>query len=435
MNYLFLLKLCIILVSTKTLSLLTGKFQMPQVVGALLAGLLLGPAVLGNITQALFGSQFCLQSSDFLNQLAELGVIVIMFSAGMGTSVADLKSSGKSGFLVALIGVLVPLAMGTLLMWIFEPSASIMHDVFLGTVLTATSVSITVETLKELGKLNTKVGNTILAAALIDDVLGLICLTVVSSLAGANINILLVLLKIVLFFAFASIIGLLFYKFMIWYDKRVHDRNLHRFPIAAFALCLLMAWVAEAIFGVADIIGAFSAGMIVAMTPKGQYISSKFAPLSYLLLTPVFFANIGLKVSLPRMSGRFVLFTVCLVLVGILSKLIGCGLGASICGFTKKESLQTGFGMACRGEVALIVANKGMSMNMIGSDYFGPVIILVVCCAVLTPVMLKFAFHGETRYAGLQSSQLVDNYELSGQMDIVTHDLLKNSHQQKAGKK
>ncbi len=430
LSYLFLLKLCIILISTKLLSLLTGKIQMPQVVGALLAGLLLGPAVLGSITQLIFGTPFCLQPSDFLNQLAELGVIVIMFSAGMGTSVEDLKASGISGFLVALIGVLVPLGMGTLLMRIFAPSASIMSDVFLGTVLTATSVSITVETLKEIGKLNTKVGNTILAAALIDDVLGLICLTIVSSLAGANVNILLVLLKIVLFFVFVGVMGVAFYKFMVWYDKRVHDRNLHRFPIAAFALCLFMAWAAEAVFGVADIIGAFFAGMIVAMTPKGQYIASKFSPVSYLLLTPIFFANIGLKVTLPKMSGMFVLFTACLVLVGILSKLVGCGLGAKLCGFTNKESLQTGFGMACRGEVALIVANQGMAMKMIGSDYFGPIIILVVCCAIFTPIMLKVMFRGEDSYKGLEASRLVDNYELSGQVDIVTDKLLTNTQQQ-----
>lgn len=431
MSYLFLLKLCIILLSTKVLSLLTGKVQMPQVVGSLLAGLLLGPAVLGTVTQAICGTAYCLQPSDFLNQLAELGVIVIMFSAGMGTSVEDLKASGKSGFLVALIGVLVPLGMGTLLMRLFEPSASIMSDVFLGTVLTATSVSITVETLKEIGKLSTKVGNTILAAALIDDVLGLICLTIVTSLAGADVNIAFVLFKIVLFFVFVGAMGVAFCKFMVWYDKRVHDRNLHRFPIAAFALCLFMAWAAEALFGVADIIGAFSAGMIVAMTPKGQYIAGKFAPLAYLLLTPIFFANIGLKVTLPKMSGMFVLFTICLVLVGILSKLIGCGLGAKMCGFTNKQCMQTGFGMACRGEVALIVANKGMAMNMIGSDYFGPIIILVVCCAVFTPIMLKFAFKGEDNYTGLEASSLVDNYELSGQVDIVTDKLLEGSKPKK----
>lgn len=420
-----------ILVSTKVLSLLTGKMQMPQVVGALLAGLLLGPAVMGSLTHALFGTAYCLHPSDFLNQLAELGVIVIMFSAGMDTNAKDLKASGKSGFLVALIGVLVPLGMGTLLMRLFSPDSSLMSDIFLGTVLTATSVSITVETLREIGKLNTKVGNTILAAALIDDVLGLICLTIVTSLSGSDVNILLVLLKIVLFFVFVGVIGLLFCRFMTWYDKRVQDRNLHRFPIAGFALCLLMSWAAEALFGVADIIGAFSAGMIVAMTPKGQYIASKFSPISYLLLTPVFFANIGLKVTLPKMSGTFLLFTVCLVLVGILSKLIGCGLGAKISGFSGRESLQTGFGMACRGEVALIVANTGMAMHMIGSDYFGPIIILVVCCAVFTPIMLKFAFRGEA--SRQEPSPLVSNYDLSGQMDAMTDAML--TEKQKEGER
>ncbi|MCI2047911.1 MAG: cation:proton antiporter [Faecalibacterium sp.] len=429
MTYNYLLTLCLILVSTKLFSLATGKMQMPQVVGALLAGLILGPGVLGSLTQALFGMQVCLQPSDLLNQLAELGVIVIMFSAGMGTSINDLKSSGKAGFLVALIGVLVPLGMGTLLMRIFNPGGNILSAVFMGTVLTATSVSITVETLKELGKLSTKVGNTILAAALIDDILGLICLTIVTSLAGATVNIALVLLKIVLFFVFVGIVGVLFYRFMVWYDRRVKDQNLHRFPIAAFALCLFMAWAAESLFGVADIIGAFSAGMIVAMTPKGQYISGKFSPLSYLLLTPIFFANIGLKVTLPKMNATFLLFTVLLVAVGILSKLIGCGLGAKLCGFSNRQCLQTGFGMACRGEVALIVANKGMAMNMVESEYFGPIIILVICCAVFTPILLKAAFKGEGAYEGLQSSQLVDNYEASNQVDIVTDRLLRHNQE------
>jgi Kef-type K+ transport system membrane component KefB len=435
LTYSYLLTLCIILISTKIFSLITGKMQMPQVVGSLLAGLILGPAVLGTITQSLFHVQVCLQPSDLLNQLAELGVIVIMFSAGMGTSIDDLKSSGKAGFLVALIGVLVPLGMGTVLTHLFNPSGSILSAVFMGTVLTATSVSITVETLKEIGKLSTKVGNTILAAALIDDILGLICLTIVTSLAGEQVNIALVLVKIVLFFVFVGVVGVLFYKAMVWYDKKVNDKNLHRFPIAAFALCLFMAWAAESLFGVADIIGAFSAGMIIAMTPKGQYISGKFAPLSYLLLTPIFFANIGLKVELPHMNAMFVLFTVLLVAVGILSKLIGCGLGAKMCGFNNRQCLQTGFGMACRGEVALIVANKGMAMNMIEADYFGPIIILVICCAVFTPILLKAAFKGEGAYEGLESSRLVDNYELSGQVDIVTDRLLRHNKEKQAESK
>lgn len=400
MSYHYLITICVILVSTKVFSLVTGRLQLPQVVGSLLAGLLLGPAVFG-----------LLQPSNFLNQLAELGVIVIMFSAGTGTSLQELKSSGKSGLLVAMMGVLIPLGLGAILMGIFNPSAGMLKNIFLGTILTATSVSITVETLKEIGKLSTKVGNTILAAALIDDILGLICLTIITSLSGQDVNIGIVLLKVVLFFAFVITLGYAFHKFFTWYMSYMKNQNLHRFPVAGFALCLFMAWAAEEFFGVADIIGAFSAGIIVATTPKGNYIESKFSPLSYLLLTPIFFANIGLKVTLPQLNGELLLFTALLVTIGVLSKLVGCGVGAKLCRFTNKQCLQTGFGMACRGEVALIAANKGMAMGMLDEKYFGPVIILVVCCAVFTPILLKAAFRGEIVIA--QSSSLIDNYESS----------------------
>ena len=267
MSYQYLLTLCLILASTKVLSIATGRLQLPQVVGSLLAGLLLGPAVFGII-----------QPNDLLNQLAELGVIVIMFSAGMGTNIQDLKASGKSGFLVALCGVLVPLGLGTVLMYAFtggELSSGgprVLQGLFLGTVLTATSVSITVETLREIGKLTTKAGNTILAAALIDDVLGLVCLTLVTSMAGGDADIVMVLVKIVLFFVFAGVMAFATHKFYVWYDHRVKDRNLHRFPVSAFVLCLFMAWAAEEVFGVADIIGAFAAGLIISASPKGSYI-------------------------------------------------------------------------------------------------------------------------------------------------------------------
>lgn len=418
MSYDYLLTLCLILVSTKLLSLLTGKFQLPQVVGALLAGLLLGPACFG-----------VLQPSDFLSMLAELGVIVIMFSAGMGTSIKDLKESGKAGFVVALVGVVVPLGLGALLMYCFEPSTSVLTHVFMGAVLTATSVSITVETLKEIGKLNTKVGNTILAAALIDDILGLLCLTVITSLSGAKVSIVVVLIKILLFFIFVAAMGVAAAKVFDWYARRVNERDLHRFPVLAFALCLFMAWAAESVFGVADIIGAFAAGVVIASTSKGSYIASKFNPLSYLFLTPIFFANIGLKVTLPALTPRLILFTLLLVLVSVVSKLIGCGLGARACGFTNRQSVQIGMGMVCRGEVALIVANKGMALNMLQPEYFGSLIIMVIFCAMVTPVLLKIVFKGEKKYEGLQGSRLVDNYELGDQVEIVTEQLLRKNEQ------
>ncbi len=387
----YLFDLALILISTKVFGLFTRRIHLPQVVGALLAGLIFGPAGLG-----------ILQETEFLTHLSEIGVIVMMFSAGMETDVKDLKNSGKAGFVVALIGVIIPLAGGTLLGMFFTPegasSTSMIENVFIGTILTATSVSITVETLTELGKLNCKVGNTILAAALIDDVLGLIVLTIVTSLGGGDENIGFVLLKILLFFIFVGLVALLGRKFFTWYENRT-SRNLRRYPILAFVLCLGMAYLAEEVFGVSDIIGAFAAGMIIGSTPKSEYVASKFSPLSYLLLTPIFFANIGIKVVLPDMTTSLIIFTVLLIVIAIATKLIGCGLGAKLVKFTNKESFQVGIGMVCRGEVALIVANKGVAMGIMPPLFFGPIIIMIVACTIFTPIALKLAFRDKDKPA------------------------------------
>ena len=420
MSYHYLLDLALILLSTKLLGIATGKFQMPRVVGALLAGLVLGPAVLNVLSE-----------TEFLTQLSELGVIVILFSAGMGTDLRELRSAGKAGFLVALCGVLVPLAMGTgfgalagRLGWL--PGNTFLENIFLGTVLTATSVSITVETLKELGHLDTKVGSTILAAALIDDVLGLIALTLVSSLAGSGTSLPLVLLKIVLFFVFAiaaAYVGIRLFRRMI---SMAHEKNLRRYPVFAFVLCLLLAYCAEEFFGVADIIGAFVAGLVVACTPKADYIRSKFEPLSYLLLTPVFFAGIGIKVELPQLNGTLAAFSLSLLAVAILSKIIGCGLGARLCGFEGRECLQVGTGMACRGEVALIVANRGLSMGVLSQAMMTPIVITVVGCAVLTPVMLKLCFGGQAQSAAADNN-LADRYHKADQLERMSDEMLRKN--------
>ena len=397
MSYHYLLDLALILLSTKLFGIFTGKFQMPRVVGALLAGLVLGPAMLNILSE-----------TEFLSRLSELGVIVILFTAGMGTDLRELKSAGKSGFLVALCGVLVPMAMGAgfgylagRVGWLTDNT--LLENIFLGTVLTATSVSITVETLRELGCLDTRVGSTILAAALIDDVLGLVALTVVASMAGDGSGLLLVLLKIVLFFVFAFVAafgGIFIFR---WLINHAHQKNLRRYPVFAFVICLLLAYCAEEFFGVADIIGAFVAGLVVACTSKADYIRSKFEPLSYLLLTPVFFAGIGIKVELPQLTGSLVVFSLLLLTVAILSKIIGCGLGAKVCGYNTAECIQVGIGMACRGEVALIVANRGLSMGILSQAMMTPIVITVVGCAVLTPLLLKLAFSGHSRQGSDQS--------------------------------
>lgn len=418
MSYRFLFDLALILISTKLFGLLTRKFQMTQVVGALLAGLIFGPAVLN-----------VLHETEFLSQLAELGVIVMMFSAGMGTNLEDLKKSGGSGFAVALCGVIVPLIAGTAIAWMFmrgEADASFLKNVFIGVILTATSVSITVETLEEMGKLSTKVGNIILAAAIIDDVLGLIALTVVTSLAGSDVNVWLVLGKIVLFFLAVIVVGILVKKGFNWYAARKGDQNLRRYPILAFVICLLFSFAAEEFFGLADIIGAFAAGVIIAQTSKCEYILPKFQPMQYLFLTPIFFASIGIKVVLPAMSMQIVWLSILYVAAAVLSKIIGCGLGAKLCKCTGRESMQVGVGMVCRGEVALIVANKGLAVGLMPQMFFGPVIIMVVACSILTPVLLKIAFRsgkGESD-PPYHPSAVAEHYQEMEQLEALSDQVL-----------
>lgn len=389
MDYKYLLDLAIILLCTKVLGLATRKVQMPQVVGALLAGLLLGPAVGGVLTE-----------TPFITAVAELGVIVLMFCAGLETDIKELKASGKASFVIALCGVLVPLAGGFVLAHFFNKPGMIASDangtiflqnIFIGIVLTATSVSITVETLKELGKLKTRSGNAILGAAIIDDILGIIALTIVTSLADSSVSIVAVLLKIVGFFVFAGVVGFLFYMaYKKWTEAA--PKNLHRHVIIAFVFCLLMAYIAEEVFGVADITGAFIAGLIISNTQRSMFVETKFDTLSYLLLSPVFFASIGLKVELPKMSGTIVLFSVLLIVVAVLTKIVGCGLGAKLCKYKPYQCKRIGVGMISRGEVALIVASKGESIGLLGTSFLAPVIIMVVVTTIITPILLKIVF-------------------------------------------
>jgi Kef-type K+ transport system membrane component KefB len=422
-SYHYLMDLALILLSTKLLGLFTQKFQMPQVVGALLAGLLLGPAGLD-----------ILRETDFLSRLSELGVIVLMFSAGVGTDIQELKHSGKAGFLVALLGVLAPQVMGTALALGCQrlgmiQTGSMMENIFVGTILTATSVSITVEALKELGKLETKAGNTILAAALIDDVMGLIALTIVSSLAGGNDNLVLVLVKIVLFFVFAFVAGYLFIRFFRWMVTKKHDQNLRRYPVLAFVLCLVMAYCAERFFGVADITGAYAAGLAVSCTPKAKYVQTRFEPLSYLLLTPVFFASIGINVELGGVNASVLLFAGLLLIVSIISKVVGCGLGARLCGYSGEDCAAVGVGMSCRGEVALIVANRGLALGVVSSTMMTPVIITVIGGTILTPIMLKLVYKAARgkEAPALEPSPLLDRYNESEQLDLVAEQLLRDN--------
>ena len=421
-SYKYLLDIALILISTKILGLLTRRIQLPQVVGALIAGLLLGPACFG-----------VLQETDFIKNIAEIGVIVLMFAAGLETDVQELKKTGLASFIIALLGVIVPLIGGYFVATIYNPvtdQQTMLQNIFVGVVLTATSVSITVETLKELGKLSTKTGNAILGAALIDDVLGIIALTVISSFAGSDVSLWVILLKILGFFIFCGVVAFLFIKFVNpWINK--YKKDLRRFVILAFAFCLLMSFSAEYFFGVSDITGAFVAGLILSNNKKTSYMLNRFDTVSYVLLSPVFFASVGLKVTFSNMSATVVVLTVLLLVVAILSKMIGCGLGAKICKYTNLQSVKIGIGMISRGEVALIVATKGMSMGLMKDEFFAPLVLVVVATTIVTTILLKLAYkYQASREADVpMASSLVDKVEERNDLEKITQNAA-NMHEE-----
>ncbi len=411
-SYQYLLDIAIILLSTKVLGLISRKFQMPQVVGALLGGLFLGPAMLGLIKE-----------TELIHQISEIGVIVLMFCAGLETDIKELGKAGKASFVIAVLGVLVPLVGGFGIAYLFNrpgviDSASdtsiFLQNMFIGVIITATSVSITVETLKEIGKLNTRAGNAVLGAAIIDDILGIIALTIITSFADNSVKLSIVLLKIMGFFLFSFLFGILFFYGFKWWTEQ-YKKDMRRFTIITFAFCLFMSFVAEKYFGVADITGAYIAGLIISNSQRNHYIASRFDTLSYLFLSPVFFASVGLKVILPEMSWNILLFSFILVIVATLTKILGCGFGAKLCGYTRKETVQIGTGMISRGEVALIIASKGAAVGLMSSTFLGPIIVVVVATTIIAPILLKLSFRSTTvstegnRFAGTFDE--LENYQ------------------------
>ena len=258
------------------------------------------------------------------------------------------------------------------------------------------------------------------------DVLGIVALTIVTSLSGKGGGLGLVLLKIALFFALSVLVGFVLHRLIsLWFSRWNRDKR--RFLIVAFALCLLYAYLSEVYFGVADITGAYIMGIIFANTPRVTYLQDRFDTLSCMLLSPVFFASIGLKVALPEMSASIVLFALLLVLVALVSKVVGCGLGARLCGYSTKDSLQVGVGMISRGEVALIVANKGISSGLMKEDFFGPVVLVVIATTVITPILLKLVYRGSKNdYSDLEESALLDRYEDASSYDKASQMLLED---------
>ena len=377
--------LAIIILSAKFFGLVARKFKAPQVVGEIIAGLIIGPCLLNLV-----------HISDTISIFAEIGVVLLMFSTGLGTNLKELIKAGPIATLIACVGVAVPLAGGTLLYSLFYGfsalgSQEFYRALFIGTIMTATSVSITVATLQELGHLKSFLGTTIVSAAVIDDVIGIVVLTcVLGASSGTGTGLGKVLMNTVLFFATAIGVGIIAHFAMKWLDKR--NPHTQRITIVSMAFCFAMAYIAEAYFGIADITGAYIAGIVLCTLEDAPYVERRVDISNYVLFAPIFFASIGLKVVLPEMSTTILLFAVLLVLWAVVSKVVGCGLGAKLCRYSNQDALRIGVGMISRGEVALIVAQKGLDIGVVDSVYFTAVILLIVVSSVATPLVLKALF-------------------------------------------
>lgn len=378
-NYVFLLSIAIIMLSTKILGDATNKVNMPQVVGALLAGVLVGPSCLGLIVE-----------TDFIAKTAEIGVILLMFTAGLDTDMQEMKKNSVACLVIAAVGVLVPLIGGTACYYFFFQTGTgyedILKAVFVGVILTATSVSITVEALREMGKLDGKVGNAILGAAVIDDIMGIIVLTIVISMKDTSVSIAMIMAKIAAYIIIMLALGYLINRFKDQIDKNLGKRRITTYIVAD---CFIVAFATETFFGIADITGAYLLGLFFSQHKVKDEIARKISVPSYLIFSPIFFASVGLKVELDGLTPSLVVFSMLLLAVAIVTKIIGCGLGAKICGFTSKESLQVGVGMISRGEVALIVAQKGFAVGLVGAEMFPPIVVVVIATTIITPIVLR----------------------------------------------
>ena len=421
-----LLPLALILLLSKLLQMGCKRVKMPQVVGMLLAGIIIafvdkipGLNLLNDSARA--GIKF----------LAEIGVVLIMFSAGLGTNLNSIKSSGISAIVVTSLGVIVPMGLGFLVAGLFNGFGGTItledgltvsktwSNLFYGVILTATSVSVTVATLKEMHRLNSKAGTIIISAAILDDIIGVIFLSVVISLSGAgwsgeitlgslmcSNDVVAVFLNVLFFFIFTIAIGVgIHYLFKYLNKKKPHTRRL---PIFGLAFCFFMAFASEKFFGVADITGAYFAGLALAgighhINPirdvladdTSDYIERKSDVLSYMIFSPIFFANVGINADFTGLKASMIGFGCCYILAGLLGKVLGCGIGAKITGNHLKDSIRIGIGMMARAEVALICANKGIDAGLVDSGMSTFIVIMIIVSSFVTPLILKLTYKNE----------------------------------------
>lgn len=381
-NFGFLIQLCIILAAATFGGFVSKKLGQPAVLGQIIIGIILGLALM--------------ERTEFIDNIAEIGVIFLMFIAGLETDVKELVDSGKSSSIIALGGVLVPGALVFGGMYLLNPG-NLGMALFMAVVSTATSVSISVQTLREINQLRTKQGISILGAAIIDDIVGIILLTFVVAIVqpteGTNIG--LTVVKIVSFFGISALVGVVLTKTCQYCLGRF---NIERKIVTyAVIVCFALAFLSEEL-GVAAITGSYFAGVMFSMTPHRHKVSHEINKIATLLFTPVFFVSIGMGVDLKAAMSALGLGSA-FILLAVLGKLIGCGFGARMSGFNLRESLQIGFGMIPRAEVAIIISTLGVKLGVIGDKEMAAVLLMVLVTTIVTPSLLKMSFGKEKELA------------------------------------
>lgn len=392
----FVLVLAIILIFTKIAGDLSVRLGQPSVLGKLIVGVILGPALLGWV-----------QPTDFIHHMSEIGVLLLMFIAGLETDLEQLKKNWKSAFAVAVGGVILPFIGGYGSAIAFGMTQA--HALFFGLLFCATSVSISVQTLKDMNQLSSREGTTILGAAVVDDVLVVVLLAVMMSLLGAgagDVSIGLLIGKKALFFVIIAFAGWwLVPRIMKWMAPlRVTETVITAGLIICFAFSYFAEWM-----GVAGIIGAFAAGIAISQTNFKHEVETKLEPIAYSIFVPVFFVSIGLNVTFDGVGSQILLIVVISV-IAIITKWIGGGVGARLTGFDRSSSMAIGAGMISRGEVALIIASTGLTSGLLDPEYFTSVVIMVIITTLVTPPLLKLTFarkKGETRVEqGIEDAHL-----------------------------
>ena len=370
-----ILQLIIILIASKLFGSLSVRIGQPAVLGKLLVGIVLGPSLLGWITP-----------SDTLDVLSQIGVILLMFIAGIETDIDEFKRTGKSATFVGFGGIILPLALGAVAGFVLGMNT--FEAIFLGLLLSATSVSISVQALKELDQLKTPAGTTILGAAVIDDVVVIIALAFLMSFSGGDVNLSLVIIQKVAFFVGAILVAWKVVPFFLRIFSKL--KVTETLVTASLIVCFAFAYVAE-LAGVAAIIGAYIAGVAISATDVQFKVLQKVETISYSVFVPIFFTSIGLMAEFSGILDHLTLIIV-LSILAILTKLFGAAAGAKLTGFDWKNSLGIGSAMVSRGEVALILAAIGLEASLLSQDLFAAMIVVVLVTTIVTPPMMKIFF-------------------------------------------